>query len=313
MFGSGFDKIEQDTKGIVLNIEHFHVHDGEGIRTNIFLKGCTLHCPWCCNPESINPKPQIAQHRNLCTDCGRCISACPEGCCVRKEDGNVVTDFSKCLVCGKCVEVCPVDAREIFGKKMSVAEVMDEVEKDSLYFLNSDGGITLSGGEACMQPKFASEIAKAAHRRYIPVALETAACVPWNWLWQVIGHVDEVLMDLKTTPLENIDKKIGKNYLEIVLNNLKLLRKHDIIVTLRCPVVPKYNDTLEHIRGIATIAKEVNVEKIDLLPFHQYGKYKYASIGKEYQLEELPEMDWNKVEKMAEVLRQDGFLVSVGG
>ena len=98
-----------------------------------------------------------------------------------------------------------------------------------------------------------------------------------------------------------------------MLNNLKLLRKHDIIVTLRCPVVPKYNDTLEHIRGIATIAKEVNVEKIDLLPFHQYGKYKYASIGKEYQLEELPEMDWNKVEKMAEVLRQDGFLVSVGG
>lgn len=313
MFGDGFKKIEEETKGIVLNIEHFHIHDGEGIRTNVFLKGCTLHCPWCCNPESIYPKPQIAQHRNLCNGCGKCIAVCPVRCCIRTADGNVITDFQKCTACGKCTEVCPYGARELYGKEMSVAEVISEVEKDSFYFLNSDGGITLSGGEACMQPEFASEIARAAHRRYISVALETSAAVPWNHLWQVVGEVDEVLMDIKSTPLEQIDKKIGKKYTKIVLNNLNELRKRGIMVTLRCPIVPGYNDTTEHISGIAGIAKDADIERIDLLPFHQYGKHKYSSIGMKYELEDHAEMDRKKVEEMAEDLKKRGFIVSVGG
>lgn len=313
MFGNEFRKIEEETKGIVLNIEHFHIHDGEGVRTNVFLKGCTLHCPWCCNPESINPKPQIAQHRNLCTSCGKCVDVCPESCCVRTEDGSVITDFSRCVICGKCVQACPSGAREVYGKEMSVAEVMEEIEKDSFYYLNSDGGITLSGGEACMQSVFASEIAKAAHRRYIPVALETAAVVPLENFCQVIGEVDEILMDLKMTSLEQSDKKIAKNYVKIVLNNLNELGKRARITTLRCPIVPGYNDTPEHISGIAEIAGNADIKKIDLLPFHQLGRYKYSSIGMKYELENYPEMDREKVEEMAERLREKGFQVSVGG
>ena len=312
MFQTDYAKLEKETKGIVFNIEHFHVHDGEGIRTNVFLKGCSLHCPWCCNPESIHPAPQIAQYHNLCTGCGRCIEICPEHCCYRLEDGKVITDYEKCTACGKCVNACLLGARELFGREMSVAEVIAEVEKDSIYFMNSDGGLTLSGGEACLQPEFAAEIIRAAHRRYIPVALETAAAVSWENLWKVAEEADEVLFDIKSTLLGQF-AQVGNISLEKVLNNLHNLVKGGKIITLRCPIIPNFNDTAEHIQGIAETAKRAGVEKIDLLPFHQLGRHKYSAIGKSYQMMDSPEMSREKVEKMADTLKSQGFLVSVGG
>ena len=143
MFGSDYREIEETTNGIVFNIEHFHVHDGEGIRTNVFLKGCNLHCPWCCNPESISPDPQIAFYKKFCTGCGKCQNICPQHCIEITGDGKSRTDRSRCIACGACEKVCPHGARELFGHRMNVAEVMEDVEKDSFYFMNSDGGMTL--------------------------------------------------------------------------------------------------------------------------------------------------------------------------
>lgn len=312
MFNQKFDEIEKRTTGIVFNIEHFHVHDGEGIRTNVFLKGCSLRCPWCCNPESIYPSPQTAQYQKLCTGCGKCIEVCPEHCCGRKEDGTVITDFGKCTACGKCVHACPAGARELFGKQMSVSEVIAEVEKDSGYYLNSDGGLTLSGGEACLQPEFAREIIRAARRRYIPTALETAGAVEWERLWQTAEEADEILMDIKTVNPEQF-KQIGRVPLERVLENLHKLAGAGKDITLRCPIIPGFNDNEGHIQGIADIARSTGIEKIDLLPFHQLGRHKYAAIGACYQMADYPEMDRAIAEGMAEKLRKQGFRVLAGG
>lgn len=312
MFNHRLDEIEKQTEGIVFNIEHFHVHDGEGIRTNVFLKGCSLHCPWCCNPESIRPAPQIAQYRKLCTGCGKCVEVCPEHCCIRKEDGLVVTDFDKCSVCGKCVPVCPAGARELFGKRMSVSEVIAEVEKDSAYFMNSEGGLTLSGGEACLQPEFVRELIRAAHRRYIPVALETAGAVEWKILWRAAKEADEILMDLKTTsPLRF--EEIGRFPLKTVITNMSKLAEAGKNITLRCPIIPEFNDNEEHIQKIAETAEYVGVKKIDLLPFHQLGRHKYPAIGENYRMTDYSEMKTAVVEEMAEKLRGQGFEVSIGG
>lgn len=312
MFQSSYAGLEEQTRGIVFNIEHFHVHDGEGIRTNVFLKGCSLHCPWCCNPESIRPAPQIAQYRKLCTGCGKCIEVCPSQCCSREGDGRVVTDYDRCTACGACAEACPASARELFGRQMSVGEVIAEVEKESMYFLNSGGGLTLSGGEACLQPVFAREIIRAAHRRYIPVALETAAAVGWDSLWQVAEEADEILMDLKTT-VPGKFSQVGPVPLKHVMENLRRLSEAGKEITLRCPLIPGFNDCAEHIEGIADTAEYAGIQRIDLLPFHQLGRHKYAAIGRSYQLAEYPEMDRNRAEEMAEVLRKRGFQVSVGG
>lgn len=312
MFHHNYAELEEQTTGIVFNIEHFHVHDGEGIRTNVFLKGCSLHCPWCCNPESIHPAPQIAQYGKLCTACGKCVKVCPARCCYLSEDGRVVTDYKKCTACGICVQACPASARELFGKRMSVAEVIAEVEKDSLYFMNSDGGLTLSGGEACLQPEFARGIVSAAHRRYIPVALETAAAVSWGNLWQVAEEADEILMDLKTADPTQF-AQIGAFSLENVLSNLYHMAEHKKKITLRCPIIPGFNDTDSHIKGIARIARKAGVKRIDLLPFHQLGSYKYAAIGTGYSMEGQSEMDHSEVTKMMKILQGNGFSVTIGG
>ena len=312
MFETDHDETEKNIKGTVFNIEHFHVHDGEGIRTNVFLKGCVLHCPWCCNPESIDPEPQIAHYANLCTGCGKCIKACPSGCCIRGEEGKVITLFNKCIACGECVKVCPAAARELFGRLMSVHEVMAEVEKDAAYFMNSGGGLTISGGEACMQAEFARALAEAAHRRYFPVALETAAAVPWERLWLVAEAADEILFDIKTLS-EDQFRRIGKISPDIVKNNLSKLAAHDKIITLRCPVIPGFNDTEEHLKKIEKAAKDNGIKRVDILPFHQLGKHKYEAVGKEYQMGDVPEMNRQKAEELAVFLNNLGLEVSVGG
>ena len=133
MFGSDYREIEETTNGIVFNIEHFHVHDGEGIRTNVFLKGCNLHCPWCCNPESISPDPQIAFYKKFCTGCGKCQNICPQHCIEITGDGKCRTDRSRCIACGACEKVCPHGARELFGQRMNVAEVMEDAAGECDY------------------------------------------------------------------------------------------------------------------------------------------------------------------------------------
>ncbi len=302
------DAAERDTVGMVFNIEHYHVHDGSGIRTNVFLKGCNLWCPWCCNPESQACDSQMAIHKNLCTGCGCCCrpEICPAGASTLTEVGGIAFDSGKCVLCGRCVEKCPNAAREIYGSRMSVAEVISEVEKDTAYYDESGGGLTITGGEPCMQPEFSKELAMAAHRRFIEVAIETAGAVPFETLWTVAEHADEILMDLKFTNEEDFAAISGVP-LSTVLGNFRELKARGKNVVMRCPIIPTFNDTEEHIDNLIRYAKEFDINEVDLLPFHQLGKYKYDSLDHDYKLRELSDMDRDRVEMFRDRMSENGI------
>ncbi len=304
---------ERNTFGIVFNIEKYHIHDGEGIRTNVFLKGCNLWCPWCCNPESQVFAAQIAIHENLCQRCGYCCQGiCPQEAISQDGDGKIWIDKEKCNACGLCVEKCPYSARELYGKRMSVAEVIAEVEKDSAYYFQSGGGMTISGGEPCMQADFASELAKAARRRYIHVAMETAGAVPKEQFWKVAQYVDELLCDLKFTDPEKF-KSISGVPLYVVKENMAYARQNGKYVKLRCPIIPTLNDDEGHLAGIVAWAKELDITDVDILPFHQLGKYKYDSLDYDYALGEFADMDKAVAQKIADGMCAQGLHAIVGG
>lgn len=307
-----FDKEEQLIKGIVFNIEHYHINDGIGIRTNVFLKGCNLWCPWCCNPESQKFNPQMVIHKKMCIGCGTCQSVCPTGAVMQDDFGNRFINMSKCTLCGLCMQKCLQSAIEQYGEEKSVADVMLEVEKDSAYYSQSGGGMTLSGGEPCMQPEFARALAEACNKRYIHVSMETALAVPWATLWGVAEKVDQVLADVKFTDPEQF-KTICGEPADLIKDNLRKLREKGKHVVMRCPIIPTLNDNDAHIEKLIEWAKELDIEDIDLLPFHQLGKYKYTSLGYVYTLDEFKEMDKKVVEKMRDRMAEHGLNVIVGG
>ena len=197
-------------RGIVLNIQHFCTHDGPGMRTTVFLKGCTFRCKWCSNPESIHPKPELAYNPSRCIgkdQCGYCLKECRESAIFTVDsDVKVRINWDLCTNCGKCVPVCPPNALYLFGQEMSVDEVLDEVEQDSGFYRESGGGITLSGGECLMQADFAAALLSGAHQRGIHPAIETAGNVTWLSMEKVLQHVDLMLHDHKLTDAERHKK-----------------------------------------------------------------------------------------------------------
>lgn len=307
------DPRENEIRGVVFNIEKYHIHDGEGIRTNIFLKGCNLWCQWCCNPESQRLMPQVAIHQNLCKKCGFCCKKMCKYDAVHFDDAGLVRiDIEKCRVCGACIELCPHEARELYGIEMSVADVMRKVEKDKAYYDMSGGGITITGGEPCLHPEFTRELVLAAKKRNIHTAVETAGALGWEQLWTALEPVDAVLLDVKYTTQEKF-ATISAVPLESVKENLGKLRDRGKYVRLRCPVIPGKNDDMDHIRNIGLLAKENGITDIDILPFHQLGRYKYDSLRYSYSLSSTPEMDKKTAALYQKKLQKEGLHVTVGG
>jgi pyruvate formate lyase activating enzyme len=281
--------------GIVLNIQRYCSHDGPGIRTNVFLKGCSLRCKWCSNPESIHPKPELAYAPNMCAGkqaCGLCLKPpFPEGAfyVVEGADDKVrvnwdlATDVDEALVA-----LCPTDALDMYGKRMTVDEVLGEVEKDASIYRNSGGGMTLSGGECQLQPDFAAALLAGAHERGINTAIETAFNVPWSFCEKVLPHVDTVLHDHKLTIPERHKKWTGVSN-ERILANFKrayeTFPNTDFIA--RTPLIPGVNADEEHIRAVlAFIRPYKNVIDYELLPYHRFGLGKYESLGVVYELDD---------------------------
>jgi pyruvate formate lyase activating enzyme len=307
------DPHENEIKGIVFNIEKYHINDGEGIRTNVFLKGCNLWCQWCCNPESQCLDPQVVIHARLCKQCGYCCKdVCDYDAIHLDENGAVYIDAEKCKICCKCVSVCPHSAREVYGKEMSIADVIKEVEKDSAYYIQSGGGMTITGGEPCIQAEFSRELVTAAKKRFIHTAIETAGAVKWDHLWKIAEFTDVVLFDIKYTDSDKFSS-ISTTPLNVVFENLRSLRKRKKDVILRCPIVPGKNDDLGHIKNIVRLAKETGIIEIDLLPFHQLGKYKYDSLKYTYKLTDVPEMDKLKVVPFKDYVISQGLKAVIGG
>jgi pyruvate formate lyase activating enzyme len=282
-----------DLKGMVLNIQHFSTHDGPGMRTTVFLKGCSLRCKWCSNPESIQLKPELGYNMNKCiglAECGFCLKECPESAIFFLDsDIKAQVNWDLCTNCGKCVPVCPPQALYLFGQEMTVAQVLDEVEQDSSFYRESGGGMTLSGGECQLQPDFSAALLEEAHRRGINTAIETASNVPWEFMVKVLPHVDTVLHDIKLTDPERHKKWTGVDNKRI-RENLKRAYETfpDKKFIARTPLIPGVNDDEEHIRAaLAFIKPHKNVVDYELLPYMRFGESKYGFLGRVYEMQDF--------------------------
>ena len=284
--------------GLVSNIQRFSVHDGPGIRTTVFLKGCTLRCFWCHNPETIGRDLELQLHPDRCIGCQECIRVCPEGAQTLSAEGEPVFYREKCIACGACVEVCYAGARELTGREMTVESVVGEILQDRPFYENSGGGVTLSGGEPVYQPEFSYEILARCREVGVSTAIETAGNVPWERLMGLLPVTDIVMMDLKHMDPEKHRWAVGASN-RLLLENARRLIDTDKPIIFRTPVVPTVNDTPEEIGAIATFVREMSDVRaranggdgqsvsLELLPFHRMAGDKYNSMGLSYRAQDL--------------------------
>lgn len=271
----------RNIRGTVFNIQHYSIHDGPGIRTNVFLKGCPLRCLWCSNPESQNKSPQLMFRADRCTGCGACVSSCPAGA-ISFMDAIVQNDRTICTGCGACVAICPNQAREIIGESKTAGEVFDEVAQDVLFYAE-EGGVTLTGGEVLAQPEFSSAILQLCKMSEIHTAVETCGFAEWDVLADLLQNTDLVLYDLKEMDPELHQKYTGVRNDQILENLKRINDQMDCEIWVRVPLIPGYNDDRENLLATATFVKE-NLPKctqIHLLPFHRLGEGKYEQLEKE--------------------------------
>jgi glycyl-radical enzyme activating protein len=282
--------------GLVLNIQHFCTHDGPGIRTTVFLKGCSLRCQWCSNPESIHLKPELAYNPAKCIgekQCGMCLQPpFPEGAMfvIDGADDKVHVNWDLAGECsGETVALCPTGALYMFGQSMTVEQVIHEVEQDGSFYRESGGGITLSGGECLLQPDFCAALLARAHERGINTAIETAGNVPWKFMEKVLPHVDLVLHDRKLTDAEGHKEWCGVDNSRILANFDKAYATFpDTKFIARTPLIPGVNDDEGHIRAVlASIRPYKNVIDYELLPYHRFGESKYGFLGRVYKLHDF--------------------------
>ncbi len=271
-----------EQKGQIFNIQKFCTGDGPGIRTTVFLKGCPLDCLWCHNPESKETRPEISYNQERCIGCGRCVSSCARHCHEMK-DGMHIYHREDCIRCGKCGQnFC--NALEAIGREVTVREVMDEVLKDKIFYANSNGGITLSGGEPMMQPAFTLALLSEAKANGLHTCLETCGFAPRDNFDEILDLVDIFLYDYKET-----DPALHKEFTgvdnDLIIENLFHIDRLGGRVILRVPIVPGCNDRADHFEGIAKTANRLkNILEINIEPYHTLGKSKCENVGKRYPL-----------------------------
>jgi pyruvate formate lyase activating enzyme len=263
--------------GRVFDVQRFSLHDGPGIRTVVFLKGCPLRCAWCANPESQVPGPQIAWFENLCVSCGRCVEACPRGA-IRMDCSRVRTDRRVCMACGACAAACSRGARRLMGHDMTVDEVMAEVRRDAPFFRRSGGGVTFSGGEPLAQPAFLHECLRRCRRWGYHTAVETCGHVRWGDLREAATLTDLFLYDLKEFDSARHQELTGLGN-ELILENLQKLLESESQVTVRMPVIPGANDGTESLAALADfVGRHPRILGVELLPYHPLGRHKYEAL-----------------------------------
>ena len=304
----------EDVKGVVFNIQHYSIHDGPGIRTTVFLKGCPLKCLWCQNPESQDLKPVIFFNAEKCTGCGMCMEGCPEAA-IRIIEGKSATDRRLCKGVGKCAEICPNEARSLMGRYMSGAEVFEDVNADFIFYQDSGGGVTLSGGDPVGQPDFSIAILKRCRNAGIHTAIETCGCAKWDILKTILEYTDLVLYDIK-----HMDPARHKQYTavsnKLILDNAKKIRLElNLPMLARLPVIPGYNDSLDNLNAAARfIANELGREvKVHLLPYHRLGETKYERMEKPGGCVRIEPPGDERMQELKQMFESYGLTVLIGG
>jgi pyruvate formate lyase activating enzyme len=294
--------------GIVFNIQKYSVHDGPGIRTVVFLKGCPLRCRWCSNPESQKAPPQLVYNRNKCLTlehCVRCLEVCTAGAIKSGEGGRIEVDREVCTECLLCTKACPSLALNVYGETMTVEQVIGKVEEDSAFYSRSGGGLTISGGEPMHQAEFAVAILKEAKRRRINTAMETCGFCNWEALENACGLLDTLLYDVKSMDPEKHQIFTGVSN-ELVLENLKKAREAfpDLPVWVRTPIVPNFNDSVEDIRPILEHIQAMPRTYFEALDYHRMGKPKYEYLGLEFPMGDQ-KLDEEKIRRIHKMIRSE--------
>jgi pyruvate formate lyase activating enzyme len=299
---------DEAVRGLVFNIQKFSLHDGSGIRTLVFLKGCPLICRWCSNPEGQAYTPELAYRPDRCigaSECDRCRAVCEVDAIRIGEDGRVEVDREMCTDCGRCVDACPSNALELFGRWMSVADLLRVVEEDSSFYARSGGGVTLSGGEPLAQTEFVLAFLNKARTRGLDTALETSGLCKWEDLERVCRLVNHVFFDVKSLDRGKHEEGAGVGN-ERILENLRRLREAfpELPLTVRTPIVPGFNDGPEDVQAIAAFLDRLPGGPVDyeLLPYHRFGESKYDQLGKAYPLQGLEPPPKEQIEDLRKLL-----------
>jgi len=300
--------------GLIFDIKKYALHDGPGIRSTVFLKGCPLECRWCCNPESRSFEPEIMWLEGNCINCNLCIEICPENAVLSEEDGHKQINSALCNICGKCIERCPGEALQLVGRRVTVEEVLREIEKDSVFYQRTGGGLTLSGGEPLAQPDFAHELLRQYKKNGgIHTAIETCGHVDWKILEAIIEFTDLVYYDIKHMDTGEHKRFTGAGN-ELILENLQKAAKAVKRLIVRFPLIPGCNDTDDNLEKTAKfLNSQPDVNDVEILPYHRLGEPKYARMGKEYKMKGKNKISREKLNAARSILGSRGLKIWVEG
>lgn len=295
--------------GVIFDIQRFCIHDGPGIRTTVFMKGCPLHCIWCSNPESQQTGPQLMFSKDRCMGCGACVNVCPEhqppSCETYRADG--------CRLCGKCEEVCPKTAIVQKGRSLSAVDLLEEVCKDRAVFLSTNGGVTFSGGEPFAQPAFLRECLTLCKESGLDTCIETSCYAPWKNIASCMPDIDHFFCDVKN-PLSGRHLEYTGVPSELILENVSRLIGAQADVTVRIPVIPGFNTDQESISAFITFFRTCRPKQIELLPYHSFGEKKYELLRRTYPGAAIPgEQAQNCAQLLQQSLLAKGFTVCISG
>lgn len=303
--------VNYEERGLIFNIQRFSVNDGPGLRTIIFLKGCPLRCLWCSNPESQHQYEELMFNNKNCIGCHNCENVCEYDAI--KFDDIYRIDKLRCINCNKCIDVCYANALVNVGENKTVGEVLEIIKKDSVQFRRSGGGVTLSGGEPLMQPKFSKELLKACKESLINTAIETTAFAESSAINEVFPWVDLALIDIKNINDEKHKKYVGQSNKKI-LKNIKLIDSLCKNIIIRVPIIPNFNCDEESIREIARFSKSLNnLVEIHILPYHKLGVNKYECLGRDYKMQgDITTPNKETMEKLKNVIEKEGVKCNIG-
>jgi pyruvate formate lyase activating enzyme len=305
--------------GLISNFQRYSLHDGPGIRTTVFLKGCPLSCAWCHNPETLSRRPEIMMVETRCVRCGTCVAACPNGRPVGAPDAIVAASpdapnaEASCSLCGECVEACPTGARVMIGRQMTVPELMDQLLADRVFFGESGGGVTFSGGEPLLQFEFLQAALTACRERGLRTAVDTSGFAPREQLLAVAALADLILYDVKTMD-DAHHREIAGVPNRLILENLEALGRVHPAIWLRVPIIPGVNDSPAALEAIARFGAGIpGVRQINLLPYHQTGLSKRRRLRHEDFREPFATPTAERMEHLAGIFRQAGLDTRIGG